>query len=122
MEGKGGPITGLVNMKCEDLLKVGCPEVTLLVKTRVRKVYNYVIKNLTITLSDSFGNLIQGGKYIDTVDSTTNTLSTTDTITSTTVYNDSLTYIRHPYYRLFQLTYMFKVGCYETEIDKKIFY
>ena len=45
MEGKGGPITGLVNMKCEDLLKVGCPEVTLLVKTRVRKVYNYVIKN-----------------------------------------------------------------------------
>jgi len=81
-----------------------------------------MIKNLTITLSDSFGNLIQGGKYMDTVDSTTSTLSTTDTITSTTVYNDSLTYIRHPYYRLFQLTYMFKVGCYETEIDKKIFY
>ena len=81
-----------------------------------------MIKNLTITLSDSFGNLIQGGKYMDTVDSTTDTLSTTDTITSTTVYNDSLTYIRHPYYRLFQLTLMFKVGCYETEIDKKIFY
>jgi len=81
-----------------------------------------MIQNLTITMSDSFGNLIQGGKYIDKVDSTTNTTSTTDTITSTTVYNDSLTYIRHPYYRNFQLTLMFKVGCYETEIDKKIFY
>jgi hypothetical protein len=81
-----------------------------------------MVQNLTITMSDSFGNLIQGGKYMDIVDSTKDTASTTDTITSTTVYNDSLTYIRHPYYRNFQLTLMFKVGCYETEIDKKIFY
>ena len=81
-----------------------------------------IIQNLTITLSDSFGSLIQGGKYIDTVDSTTDAISTTDTITSTTVYNDSLTYIRHPYYRNFQLSLMFKVGCYETEIDKKLFF
>jgi hypothetical protein len=81
-----------------------------------------MIKNLTITISDSFGNLLNGGKYIDSLSSTTDNKSTTDTQTPTTVYNDSVSYIRHPYYRNFQLTLMFKVGCYETEIDKKIFY
>jgi len=81
-----------------------------------------VIKNLTITMSDSFGNLINGGTYMDTVNSTSDSSSTTDVQSVTTVYNDSLTYIRHPYYRNFQLTLMFKIGCYETEIDKKIFY
>jgi hypothetical protein len=80
------------------------------------------IKTLTISFRDSFGTQIQGGKYIDTVSSTTDKFSTTDTTNVTTVYNDSITYIRHPYYRDFQLSLMFKVGCYETEIDKKIFY
>jgi hypothetical protein len=80
------------------------------------------LKTLTITLSDSFGNPIKGGKYIDTVSSTKDKLSTTDEPTNKTVYNDSVSYIRHPYYREFQITLMFKVGCYETEIDKKIFY
>jgi len=80
------------------------------------------IQTLTITLSDSFGNLITGGNYIDTTNSTTDMVSTTSTQTATTVYNDSISYVRHPYYRPFQLTLMFKVGCYETEIDKKIFF
>ena len=80
------------------------------------------IKTLTITMSDSFGNQIKGGKYIDTVSSTKDKVSTTDEITEETVYNDSVSYIRHPYYRDFQITLMFKVGCYETDIDKKIFY
>jgi hypothetical protein len=81
-----------------------------------------IIKNLTITMSDSFGNLIIGGTYIDTVNSTTDSVSTTDVQNVSTVYNDSVSYIRHPYYRNFQLTLLFKIGCYETEIDKKIFY
>jgi hypothetical protein len=80
------------------------------------------IKTLTISFRDSFGNQIQGGKYIDTVSSSTDKLSTTDTTTVTTVYNDSVSYIRHPYYRDFQVSLMFKVGCYETEIDKKLFF
>ena len=80
------------------------------------------IQTLTITLSDSFGNLISGGNYIDTTNSTTDMVSTTSTPGVTTVYNDSISYVRHPYYRPFQLTLMFKVGCYETEIDKKIFF
>jgi hypothetical protein len=80
------------------------------------------IQTLTITLSDSFGNLITGGNYIDTTNSTTDMVSTTSTPSVTTVYNDSISYVRHPYYRPFQLTLMFKVGCYETEIDKKIFF
>jgi hypothetical protein len=80
------------------------------------------IQTLTITLSDSFGNLITGGNYIDTTNSTTDMVSTTSTPGVTTVYNDSISYVRHPYYRPFQLTLMFKVGCYETEIDKKIFF
>lgn len=81
-----------------------------------------IIKNLTITMSDSFGNLINGGTYMDTTNSTTDSVSTTDVQNVSTVYNDSITYIRHPYYRNFQLTLMFKIGCYETEIDKKIFF
>ena len=81
-----------------------------------------IVKNLTITMSDSFGNLINGGTYMDTTNSTTDSVSTTDTQNVSTVYNDSITYIRHPYYRNFQLTLMFKIGCYETEIDKKIFF
>jgi len=80
------------------------------------------IKNLTITLSDSFANPIISGQHIDIVDSTKDTLSTTDNPSATTVYNDSVSYIRHPYYRDFQLTLMFKIGVYETDIDKKIFY
>jgi len=80
------------------------------------------IKNLTITLSDSFANPIISGQHIDIVDSTKDTLSTTDNPSATTVYNDSISYIRHPYYRDFQLTLMFKIGVYETDIDKKIFY
>ena len=81
-----------------------------------------IVKNLTITMSDSFGNLINGGTYMDTTNSTTDSTSTTDTHNVSTVYNDSITYVRHPYYRNFQLTLMFKIGCYETEIDKKIFF
>jgi len=81
-----------------------------------------IVKNLTITMSDSFGNLINGGTYMDTTNSTTDSTSTTDTQNVSTVYNDSITYVRHPYYRNFQLTLMFKIGCYETEIDKKIFF
>jgi len=78
-----------------------------------------MIKNLTMQLSDSFGNLIKGGKYIDTTITTGKSCTCDDT---PNVYNCSCNYIRHPYYRNFQLTLMFKVGCYESEIDKKIFY
>jgi len=78
-----------------------------------------MIKNLTMQLSDSFGNLIKGGKYIDTTITTGKSCTCEDT---PNIYNCSCNYIRHPYYRNFQLTLMFKVGCYESEIDKKIFY
>jgi len=78
-----------------------------------------MIKNLTMQLSDSFGNLIKGGKYIDTTITTGKSCTCDDT---PNVYNCSCNYIRHPFYRNFQLTLMFKVGVYETEIDKKIFF
>ena len=78
-----------------------------------------MIKNLTMQLSDSFGNLVKGGKYIDTTITTSKSCTCEDT---PNIYNCSCNYIRHPYYRNFQLTLMFKVGCYESEIDKKIFY
>jgi hypothetical protein len=77
------------------------------------------IKNLTITISDSFGNLINGGQYIDT---TVKTLKTDNPADKPTTYNYPSNYIRHPLYKYAQLNLMFKIGCYETDIDKKIFY
>jgi hypothetical protein len=80
------------------------------------------IKNLTIAFYDSNNRQIVGGKFIDTISSTPNAESPEDNITADTTYNDCINYIRHPQYRNFQISLMFKVGCYETEIDKKIFY
>jgi hypothetical protein len=77
------------------------------------------IKNLTIQINDSFGNLIQGGQYIDT---TVTTLKTDNPNDNPTTYNYPSNYIRHPLYRFAQLNLMFKIGCYETDIDKKVFY
>jgi hypothetical protein len=77
------------------------------------------IKNLTITISDSFGNLINGGQYIDTTVTTTKTDNPSD---NPTTYNYPSNYIRHPLYKYTQVNLMFKIGCYETDIDKKIFY
>ena len=77
------------------------------------------IKNLTIQINDSFGNLIQGGQYIDTTVTTTKTSQPSD---NPLTYNYPSNYIRHPLYQYAQLNLMFKIGCYETDIDKKIFY
>jgi hypothetical protein len=77
------------------------------------------IKNLTIQINDSFGNLIQGGQYVDTTVTTTKTSQSSD---NPNIYNYPSNYIRHPLYQYAQLNLMFKIGCYETDIDKKIFY
>jgi len=79
------------------------------------------IQNLTIHFTDSFGKQIQGDfNKIDQESSSPDKTCNCDD--DTQIYNCTCNYIRHPYYRDFQLCMMFKVGCYETEIDKKIFY
>lgn len=84
------------------------------------------LKSLTITLQDSKGKQLQtvvDQSFIDSHVSASNTCVCQRDANGAVVrdYRCSCNYIRHPFYRKFQNTLMFKIGVVENDIDKGIF-